>query len=83
VNVPKGVDSGVNLRISKKGHYSPTGSPGDLMIKINVKPHPTFKREKQDILTDCIISVSQAVLGCTIPVKTLYGDVKIKVQPGT
>jgi molecular chaperone DnaJ len=32
INIPKGVDSGVNLRISKKGNVSPTGTPGDLMI---------------------------------------------------
>jgi len=25
VNVPKGVNSGINLRMSKKGHYAPSG----------------------------------------------------------
>jgi DnaJ-class molecular chaperone len=32
INIPKGVDNGINLRVSKKGHYSAAGSPGDLMI---------------------------------------------------
>ena len=32
INIPKGVDNGINLRVSKKGHYSATGQPGDLMI---------------------------------------------------
>lgn len=32
VNIPKGVDNGINLRVSKKGHQSSNGSPGDLMI---------------------------------------------------
>lgn len=34
VNIPKGVNSGVNLRMSKKGHYSANGPQGDLMIKV-------------------------------------------------
>jgi hypothetical protein len=32
VNIPRGVDNNVNLRISKKGHFSTMGPPGDLMI---------------------------------------------------
>jgi DnaJ-class molecular chaperone len=32
INIPKGVDNGVNLRVSKKGHFSPVGPPGDLMV---------------------------------------------------
>ena len=79
VNVPKGVDSGVNLRISKKGHFSTMGPPGDLMIKLTVKPHSYFKRDKQDILSDCIITVSQAILGDSVEIKTLSGNVKVKV----
>lgn len=40
VNVPKGVDNGVNLRVSKRGHAaSSAGPPGDLMITVKVKPH--------------------------------------------
>ena len=83
INVPKGVDSGVNLRVSKKGHYSPVGPPGDLMVQIKVKPHPYFKRDGSDINTDLYITISQAVLGAEIPVKTLYGDIKMKIDPGT
>lgn len=32
INIPKGVDNGVNLRVSKKGHSGRGGPPGDLMI---------------------------------------------------
>ena len=46
MNIPKGVDTGVNLRISKKGNFSAQGPPGDLLIKVSVKPHPYFKRDK-------------------------------------
>lgn len=80
MNIPKGVDNGVNLRISKKGHFSPTGPPGDLMLSVKVKPHPVFKRDGSDIHTDLYINLSQAVLGTDVAVNTLYGDVKMKID---
>ena len=83
INIPKGVDNGVNLRVSKKGHFTPGGGPaGDLMVQIKVKPHPYFKRDGSDIQTDLFITVSQAILGSELKVQTLYGDVKLKLDPG-
>lgn len=73
----------MNLRISKKGNFSANGPPGDLMVSIKVRPHQQFKRDGSDINTDLFISVSQAVLGTEANVKTLYGDIKMKVDPGT
>ena len=61
INIPKGVDSGINLRISKKGHYAAMGPPGDLMVQVKVKPHPFFRRDGSDILTDHYISVAQVI----------------------
>lgn len=58
INIPKGVDNSVNLRISKKGHFSTMGPPGDLMIEVKVKSHPYFKREDADIHTDLYVTVS-------------------------
>jgi molecular chaperone DnaJ len=62
VNIPKGVDNGINLRISKKGHFQTGGPPGDLMINIKVKPDPYFKRDGSDIYTDLHITVSQVII---------------------
>jgi molecular chaperone DnaJ len=58
INIPKGVDNGVNLRVSKKGNASKGGPPGDLMIQVKVKPHPYFKRDGSDIHTDLYISIA-------------------------
>ena len=58
INVPKGVDNNVNLRVSKKGNFSPTGPPGDLLVTIKVKPHPYFKRDGADIQTEYFLTVS-------------------------
>lgn len=78
-----GVDNGVNLRMNGKGHTSRHGPPGDLMIKVKVKDHPYFKRDKFDIHTDQFITVSEAILGGETVAKTLGGDIKLTINPGT
>jgi DnaJ-class molecular chaperone len=44
--------------MSKKGNFSLRGETGDLLIKVNVLPHPFFKREGSDIVTDKYITFS-------------------------
>jgi DnaJ-class molecular chaperone len=78
-----GVDNGVNLRMNGKGHTSKYGPPGDLMIKVKVKDHPYFKRDKFDIHTDQFITVSEAILGGEAVAKTLGGEIKLTINPGT
>ena len=83
INIPKGVDNGVNLRVAKKGHAGSGGPYGDLIINVKVRNHAYFKREGSNIHTDLYLNISQAVLGGEVAVKTLYGDVTIKIPPGT
>lgn len=71
------------MRVSKKGHAGSGGPAGDLIIHIKVKPHAYFKREGSNIHTDLFISIAQAVLGSEVSVRTLYGDVRMKIAPGT
>ena len=52
-------------------------------MKIKVKQHAYFKRENFDIYTTIFITVTQAVLGGKIKIRTLYGDANINVDPGT
>lgn len=57
---------------------------GDLIIKIAVKRHPTFRREGNDSHVEKEISVVDAILGAEIPVETIYGETKkVKIAPGT
>lgn len=83
INIPKGVNDGMNLRVARKGHYSVNGNNGDLFVKVKVRQHPYFKRENFDIHTVNNISISQAVLGDKIKIKTLNGEVLITVDSGT
>ena len=83
INIPKGVDNGVNLRVAKKGHAGQGGPHGDLIIHVKVRSHAYFKREGSNIHTDLYLNIGQAVLGGDLTVKTLYGNVTIKIPAGT
>ena len=83
IKIPKGVDNGVNLRVAKKGHVGQGGPAGDLIIHVKVHNHSYFRREGSNIHTDLYLNISQAVLGSDVIVKTLYGNVTIKIPPGT
>lgn len=82
MKIPKGVDSGLNLRMAKKGNAALQGDFGDLLIKVKVSNHPYFKREGYDIITEKKITVTQAILGKTIKVETIEGPLDLKVNPG-
>ncbi|XP_042029977.1 chaperone protein dnaJ GFA2, mitochondrial-like [Salvia splendens] len=84
VNIMAGVDNNDTIKIPRSGGSDPDGNqPGDLFVMIKVKEDPVFRREGADIHVDTILSITQAILGGTIQVPTLSGDVVVKVRPGT
>lgn len=85
VNIPAGVDEGTRLRMAGMGHAAPTvdGNPGDLYIVFRVATDPRFVRQGNDLHMDVPLSVTQAVLGTTIPIPTLEGEETLEVSPGT
>jgi len=82
VKIPAGVDTGSQLRLEGLGERGPTAS-GDLYVFINVKEHPVFKRDGNDIYVETPISFSQAALGAEIEVPVLLGKAKLRIPPGT
>jgi curved DNA-binding protein len=84
VTIPKGVATGTKVRVSKEGEPSPTGgAPGDLFVKVVVRPHGRFTREDDDLVIELPVSVFTAVLGGEVTVPTLDGDVKLKIPAKT
>lgn len=84
VNIPAGVSTGQSLRMEGYGEAGYNGGPnGDLYIKFRVKNHKVFVREGNDIYLEVPISFSQAALGDSIEVPTIYGDVKLTIPSGT
>lgn len=84
VRIPAGVDSGVRLRMQGEGDHSPNGGPaGDCYVFIQIKKHPLFRREGQDLICRIPIGYAQATLGAEIDVPTLDGIEKVKIPAGT
>ncbi|HYC34339.1 MAG TPA: DnaJ domain-containing protein, partial [Candidatus Paceibacterota bacterium] len=45
IKIPAGIENGEMLRVTGKGEAIRGGSPGDLYVKVRVKPHKVFKKE--------------------------------------
>lgn len=84
VDTPPGIDTGMNLRLSGQGaEGDPGASRGNLLVQVLVDDHDYYHREGADVHTEAPVSISQAILGGTVDVKTLNGEVEVKVPKGT
>ncbi|MEB3198116.1 MAG: J domain-containing protein [Candidatus Sericytochromatia bacterium] len=84
VKVPMGIASNTRIRVAGEGDPGDFGGqPGDLYVRVNVKPHPVFRREGLDLHTDLPVSVFDAVLGARLMVPTLTEPVELSLEPGT
>jgi molecular chaperone DnaJ len=84
VKIPGGIKDGQTLRLAGEGGAgSGSHGAGDLLLRIHVAPHPTFRRDDDRILVDLEIDLATAVLGGDVNVPTLEGSVKLKIPAGT
>ena len=83
VRIPAGVDNGSKVRIAGKGNAgSHGGPPGDLIITLQVTPHPFFRRQGTSLELRLPVTFTEAALGAKVPVPTLNGTTMIKIPPG-
>lgn len=85
VRVPAGVADGQKIRLRGRGRPSPDGGEsGDIVVQVKVRSHPVFTRDGLNLRVTVPVTFTEAVLGATIEVPTLGGDVvKLRVAPGT
>lgn len=84
VKIPPGSDTGTRLKLRGKGGAGMRGGPsGNLYIDLTVKPHPAFKRIKDDLFVDVPVTVDEAILGGKVKVPTLDGIVTMTLPAGT
>lgn len=83
IKIPAGVEDGMQLKVTGKGNDAPgNGIPGDLLVAIEEKAHPTLQREGDNLHYDLYISFSEAALGASREIDTVSGKVRIKVDEG-
>ncbi len=84
VNIPAGIDHGQTISLRGQGNAGRNGGPaGDLLITVMVRPHELFRREGNDVFCEAPITFSQAVLGATLEIPTIDGQVKYDIPEGT
>ncbi|MDP1625036.1 MAG: J domain-containing protein [bacterium] len=82
VKIPPGLDTGEMVRLSGAGEEIEGGHPGDLYVRVHVKRHPTFRKEGHNLVADMEIKLTDAIMGTTYNLKTLDGDIALKVPEG-
>ena len=85
VKIPAGIDDGMSIRLRGKGGAAPSkdAEPGDLYVRVRVKPHKSLTREGAIILSEQTVGMVDAALGCEVDVETVDGVVRMKVPAGT
>lgn len=71
IKIPAGVDDGMRIRFN------------DFDVQVRVRAHPFFRREGQDVYINKEISYATAALGGVVTVPTLYGEIQLRIRPGT
>ncbi len=90
IKVPAGVDTGHRLRFEKMGDAGEKGgTPGDLFVRISVKPHKLFRRQGANVRLDLPLTFSQAALGDAVKVPVIdparekgIGETRVKIPAG-
>ena len=82
ITIPAGVEDGHKLRLKGQGLPGMGGAAGDAIVEIRIDAHPFFTRKDRDIYLDLPISLPEAVLGASVTVPTLDGQVAVKIPKG-
>jgi len=83
LTIPAGISDGQYLKIKGSGDTGRRGEEaGDLICMLKIADHSLFQRDGNDIHYELIMNKSLAVSGGDIIVPTLYGKVKLKLNPG-
>lgn len=80
--IPAGIDNGEMIRMPGKGEAVKGGSPGDLYVKVHVKPHSVFERDGTNLVMTLPVKITDALLGTTVSIEALDGKtLEVTIPP--
>jgi molecular chaperone DnaJ len=84
VTIPPGVLPGDELRLEGEGHApaSGKGRPGDLRLRIQLRPHPLYTLDGSDIVLERPVSIFVLLGGGSISIPSPGGPRKLDIEPG-
>ena len=84
VRIPAGVRAGQSIRVAGKGGEGLHGGrAGDIYLRVRYAQHPDWRARGADLVGHLELAPWEAVLGATVPVRTLENTVSLKVPAGT
>lgn len=82
IEIPEGIDTDNRIRASERGNEPPSGKRGDLYIIIEVEDDSHFVRHGSDIYIEIPVFFTNIILGGSIKVPTLRGELELKIPQG-
>ena len=82
IRVPAGIENGEMVRLTGAGEAVLNGRAGDLYVRIHVAAHPVFKREREHLVMNLKVKLTDAILGAEYPLETLDGQIKLTIPKG-
>ena len=83
VQIPKGLQDGQTLRLRGRGGAGYDGGPaGDATVTVQVRSHPVFERDGDDIKSTLPITIDEAILGGKVTAPTIDGPVSVTIPKG-
>ena len=84
IEIPAGVEEGMQLNVRGKGNDAPGGGQaGDLIVLIEENEHEELHRNGQDLHYELFISFPDAAIGCKSEVPLVDGKARITIPEGT
>ena len=82
IKIPEGVRNGETIRLKGKGK-SMQGQSGDLLLKVNVAPHPDYTQDGDNLIKKIDIPLKTALFGGKVEIETLRKTITLKVPQNT
>jgi len=84
ITIPEGTEDGTVLRLKSLGGAGSGGAPpGDLHVRVVIRPDIEFRRDGDDIHSDVEVPVTTAALGGKVSLRTLRGTVRLSIPVGS
>ncbi|HVW71689.1 MAG TPA: molecular chaperone DnaJ [Candidatus Paceibacterota bacterium] len=73
LSIPAGIDNGEMIRLPQQGEAVKGGVPGDLYVKVHVKPHAVFRKEGTNLVMNLPVKLTDALLGSKVTIELIDG----------